>query len=161
MRPALAAAAVGLLLLAGCGSEAGGGVASQGSGDLVWEKQPLLIIPATLPNDRVLYGTLRNDALRLVQTAASDVEVRDSSGRRVDASVAFTASFVHPINPPTREPLIFDEEQRRLGRRAKIEPGGSVPIVVSWRVKSGEDAPDRVVVDGGSLPIPAKTTQGS
>lgn len=153
MRTGLALVA-GALAIAGCGGS--GSSATTGSGELVWTKAPLLIVPPDLPRDRILSGTLRNQALRQVKTKASDVVLRDASGHRVHASVAFLRSYLHGLYPPTREPQLPDSELRRLGRLATIDPGKTSPLVVSWHLKPGAKPPVRVVISGDSLPIPAK-----
>jgi hypothetical protein len=155
VRPALAAAAA-VLHQGGCG---GSGDSATGSGELVWVKPPQLIVPPDLPRDRILTGTLRNQALRQVKSKARDVELRDSSGNRVSASVAFVSSYLHGLYPPTREPQLPDSELRRLGRLATIDPGKTTPIVVSWRLPRGAHQPVRVIISGDSLPIPAKPHQ--
>ena len=151
------ARALALLLLmavAGCG----GGDDREPAGSLRWEKDPVVVKPATLPNDRIVYGHLRNDGLDRADLVAADLRLRTADGATVKANAAFVESFAHGMYPPTRlpggkEPI---SEQLRLGQIARVLPGKSVPLTISWRQKPGGDQPVRIEWKGGSIPIPDK-----
>ncbi|MEX2196514.1 MAG: hypothetical protein WD844_14610 [Thermoleophilaceae bacterium] len=145
----LAAAA---LTLPGCG----GDDRDAAAGDLVWTKDPLVFAPETLPDDRVLSGELRNDSLRRVELAAEDLRLVSADGDEVDGSAVFLDTYAHQLFPPTREPEggIPEQELLRLGVKARIEPGETAPLTISWRQPSGAERPVRVDTGLGSLPVP-------
>jgi len=154
---ALACALV--LLIAGCG----GGDDREPAGSLRWEKDPVLVRPDTLPGDRIIYGHLRNDGRDRADLVAKDLRLRTAGGATVKANAAFVESFRHGLYPPTRlpggkEPI---SEQLRLGQIARVLPGKSVPLTISWRQKPGSDPPVRIQWKGGSIPIPDKAPVGT
>ena len=147
------ALAVALLFaIGGCGGGDGGG--SQAGGSLIWDKKPKLFVPKTLPNDRIVQGIVRNDSLRRIQVDAKDLRLVDSKGRRVPGSAVFLAGYLHGLFPPTREPQLSEQELERIGRRAKLTPGKTVPLTVSWREKKGTASPVRIEWGDGALPLP-------
>ena len=111
----------------GCGADD-----ELGSGDLMWEKKPRVFTNPNLPDDRILAGTVRNDSLETVNLVARDLGVR---------------TF-----PQNRGSEIPESEQLRIGLRARLKPGETAPLTVSWR-QQGEHAS---VVDygAGTLPVP-------
>jgi hypothetical protein len=141
-------AAVGLLLLlAGCG-----GGATKGSGPLVWDAAPLEFTPATLPGERILTGTLRNEGMRRLRVDLPDLRVRDAAGRGVAAQPVFLQTFGKSLWSPGRGPERPPEtELLRTGRIALLEPGDTVPFTLAWREPA---APSRIEYDGGWVPIP-------
>jgi hypothetical protein len=148
------AAAAALIALAGllgaCGSGDG-----DGYGDLKWVRPPILERPPSLPRDRILVGQVRNDSIRVLRLRARDVRIVDRAGRRIRGDVLFISGFLHGLFPPTRAPRTLPESaQLRLGLLAKIRPGATTPINVSWRVEGGRRA-DRIQYPGGFLRIPA------
>jgi hypothetical protein len=151
--PALAFAAAAIAFaaaaLAGCGGDD-----RSGEGDLVWEKEPRIYRPPNLPDDRILQGRVRNDSLKPVELDARDLRVEDEDGDSLKSAGSFLQSFARGLYPPTREPdPVPEDELLRTGRKARIEPGKSVPVTVSWRETNGR-AGARVRYDGASLPIP-------
>jgi hypothetical protein len=74
---ALVLAAVGVALLLGL-LRLGG---SDRVGPLDWSGQPVLFTHPTLPGDRLLTATLRNDGLRPLRVDIADVRLVDSAGR--------------------------------------------------------------------------------
>jgi len=151
-RRALLVLALAPNVLTGCGGGDG-----SASGDLRWEKAPSVSTPETLPNDRIATGKVRNDSLRRVDLKASDIEVVDAEGRAVESAGILLAGFGRGLYNPVREPAqIADSELTRTGRIAKIEPGSSVPLTVSWRMRGAIKEPLRVEygAGGGSLPLP-------
>ena len=79
----------------------------------------------TLPRDRVLVGTVRNDSLRRLTLEAKDVRAVDEDGAALKGDATFIRGYVHPLYPPTRPPAggLPESELERLGRRVRLEPG--------------------------------------
>lgn len=150
--PALVAAAS--LALTACGGSDQG--EANAAGDLVWAKKPIVFVHETLPNDRVLSGEVRNDSLRQVRIDAKDLRLLTADGEEVDGSAVFLQTYAHQLFPPTRPPKggIPEKELLRLGIKAKIDPGKTAPLTMSWRQRRGEDPPVRIDTGTGSLPIP-------
>lgn len=132
-----------------------GGAGDQGAGDLAWARSPRVFTPESLPQDRVLSATLRNDSLRRIRLTVDDLRMEDANGRTVESTAVFLDSFVHGLYPPTRQPAqVSESELRRTGRLAVIAPGDSVPLTVAWRREGGVDAPVRLDYGRGYLPVP-------
>ena len=150
---------VAALAMSGCG----GGDDREPAGSLRWVKDPVLVRPETLPNDRIVAGMLRNDGQDRADLVAKQLKLRTADGSEVRANAAFIQSFAHGMYPPTRlpggkEPI---SEQLRLGQIARVLPGKSVPLTVSWRQKPGSHPPVRIEWSGGSIPIPDKPPVGT
>lgn len=145
-----------LLLLAAllaAGSLAGcGGDEDVGSGDLVWEKKPQVFRSSSLPDDRVLVGTVRNDSLELIDVTARGLEVVADDGDELESAAIFAQTFVRGVFPQNRGEDIPPGEQLRIGLRARLQPGKTAPLTVSWRQR-GERAA-RIEYGTGSLPVP-------
>jgi hypothetical protein len=128
-----------------------------GGGDsgppLAWESAPRLI---TTPTEaRVLVGRVTNHSSGQLALSAKGLKLLDAQGRRLPASTIFLASFVKSNFPHNKGRLrIPEEEQVRLGEIAKIDPGKSVPLTVSWREPRGPRAAARIDYGKGSLPVP-------
>ena len=154
-RIALALAAIGLAVVASCGGDDDGG---EQAGSLEWQAEPLLVQPSTLPNDRILTGKLRNDGRDRADLTASELRLIDKDGKRIPGSAAFLQGFAHGLYPPTREPegRTPQWEQLRLGRIARIQPGATAPLTISWRQPQGTEPPVRIEWARGSLPVPDK-----
>lgn len=143
-------AAVAIVLVAGDGQPGT-------SASLIWDRKPLVIRPPDLPSDRVVYGTARNSGLQAIDVTASDLEVRDAAGKRLDATVRFIANYAHGIYGAFQQP---DElptlELERLGYVTKLNPGDTVPLTVSYRLGADSRQPARVYYKGVPvLDIPA------
>jgi hypothetical protein len=136
-----------VVVAAGCG-----GGDDLGSGDLVWEKKPRVFTNPKLPDDRVLTGTVQNDSLEVVTLVARDLEVRTEGGDEMENGAIFAPTFIRGVFPQNRGDDIPESEQLRIGLRARLEPGKTAPLTVSWR-QQGERA---VLVDygAGALPVP-------
>ncbi len=137
-------------------SPGGAGERPAGSGGLVWERPPLLVVPQALPNDRILTGQVRNDSLRVIAIRARDVRVIDGQGARVRAAAIFLSSYAHRLPPFNRPDVVPTREQRLKGIVARIEPGRRVPLTVSWHVPKRSQPPVRVELANASLPIPGR-----
>jgi hypothetical protein len=140
-------AVLGVVLLVGGGAAKPAGRA----GSLIWAAQPQLIYPPELPQDRILYGQVRNDGLRDMKLRALELRVLDRGGRALKSDGRFLQAYAHglygafPVNQD-----IGDYERRRLGIVLTLEPGRTAPLTVAWR-----GAGARVVQIGDErLPIP-------
>jgi hypothetical protein len=132
-----------------------GGAGDEGAGNLAWARSPRVFTPESLPQDRVLSATLRNDSLRRIRLTVDDLRMEDANGQTVESTAVFLDSFVHGLYPPTRQPAqVSESELRRTGRLAVIAPGDSVPLTVAWRREGGVDAPVRLDYGRGYLPVP-------
>jgi hypothetical protein len=154
VRPAtLAALAVLVAVPAGCG-----GGDDAGTGDLVWAKGPQVFKQATLPRDRVLVGTVRNDSFERLTIDAGDVRAVDADGEQLRGNATFVRGYIHPLYPPTRPPEggVPESELERTGRRLRLEPGKTAPLSIAWRVAPGQKRPVRIDYGTGWLPIPAR-----
>ncbi|HVE67076.1 MAG TPA: hypothetical protein VNB64_00705 [Solirubrobacteraceae bacterium] len=163
MRPGLAAALLAAAALSACGggggSDGGGGAGAGESrtGELVWEREPLVFRVRRIPTDRVLVGRVRNDSLRPLDIRSADVGVRDGGGRRLRSFAQFTESYVHGIYPAYQKPdPLPADEQERLGLIVRILPGDSAPLVVSYRTTPRDRGRLRVEWKRGSLPVPTR-----
>jgi hypothetical protein len=136
-----------------CSNDAGKGV-----GDLVWAGPPQVYRQATLPRDRVLVGRIRNDSLREVKIAATDVRAVDEDGNALRGNATFVRGYIHALYPPTRPPPggLPESELERTGRELRLQPGKTAPLSVAWRLSPGSEAPVRIDYGTGSLPIPGR-----
>jgi hypothetical protein len=151
------ARALTTLALAAAVATAGcGGGEREPAGSMRWQDRPVLVRKSTLPNDRILAGTLRNDGRTRADLVARDLRLLDSRGRRVPASAGFVTSFLHGMYPPTREPRGGEppSEQLRTGKIARVLPGKSVPLTIAWHQRPGTDPPVRIEWSQGSIPVP-------
>jgi hypothetical protein len=136
------------LTLVGCGGAGGGG-----RGPLTWAKEPTLFTPETLPGDRILTGTLRNDSVRRVRVNLPDVRMLARDGDRVAAAPVFLDTFGKSLWPGDRSPSqLPDSELVRTGRIAFLRPGQSIPFTVAWHASDG--APAVVDYGEGQLRVP-------
>jgi hypothetical protein len=136
------------LAIAGCAGDS----ADNGS-PLAWQEAPRLITTPT--QARVVIGRVANRSGDQVRLEPSDLKLLDQKGRRLPASAVFLSSFVKSNFPHNKGQLrIPEEEQLRLGQLAKIDPGSSVPLTVSWHEPPGPRAAARIAYGKGSLPVP-------
>jgi hypothetical protein len=149
LRRALSALVLLLVLAAGCGGDD-----ELGSGDLVWEKKPRVFKNPNLPDDRILTGMVRNDSLEVVNLVARELGVRTDGGDEMVSAAIFSPTFIRGVFPQNRGDEIPASEQLRIGLRARLEPGKTAPLTVSWR-QHGKRA---VLVDygAGALPVPGR-----
>ena len=139
----VAALAIGVMGLGGGGS----------SGPLRWSGDGDVFTHPTLPGDRVLTGTLRNEGLHAMRIDLADVSVLDSDGESVESRPVFLQAFGRSLWAGGRGPeQARDSELQRTGRIALLEPGEEVPLTVAWRAKDGD--PERVDYGRGSLSLP-------
>ena len=125
------------------------------AGDLAWRGRPRLVVPETLPRDRILSGTLQNRSLRPVELSASQLRVVDARDKPLPTAAVFLRTYVHGLYPPTRRPKRPSEtELRRTGKKAVIGPGKSAPVTVSWRQSTGASQAAELDFGAGSLAIP-------
>jgi hypothetical protein len=129
-----------------------GGDERLGKGALVWKQKPRVYRNAALPDDRVLRGVVRNDSLRVMTLIARDLNVRTPGGGEMESAAIFAPTFIRGVFPQNRGSGMPENEQLRIGLRARIEPGKAVPITVSWR-EHGQEA-SLVDYGSGSLPVP-------
>jgi hypothetical protein len=136
-----------------------GGGEQLGQGALVWDQKPQVYRNPELPNDRVLRGVVRNDSLRVMSLTARDLNVRGASGKELESAVVFAPTFIRGVFPENRGQDIPESEQLRIGLRARIEPGKTVPVTVSWREPEARAS----VIDygSGSLPVPGPRRSGA
>lgn len=136
------------VVLAGCGSGEEGD-----AGRLEWDGTPRVLTPPTLPNDRILSGRVRNESLRRVTLEAAELKLLDAEGRDLDASPIFLEGYVEPLESRNRPSLETTGERIRRGLEARIDPGKTAPLTVSWRDEAGRRAA-RLDYGTGSLALP-------
>jgi hypothetical protein len=150
-----AAVAISALAAGACGGDD-----PKSAAPLAWLQEPTVVVPPTLEQDRILRADVRNDSDEIVEVDSSAVSVLDDQGRRLKAAVTFAAGYLHPLYPPTRGPATLpDEELERLGRLARIEPGKTAAITVSWREPRGKRTAARIDYGSGSLAIPPEAAR--
>ena len=133
------------------------GVAGSGgdgtTGPVRWSGEADVFRHPTLPRDRVLTGMLRNDGDRSLRIDLGDVRLLTEDGEQVAAAPVFLQTFGHGLWAAGRGPQVWpDSELLRTGRIARLDPGGEVPLTVSWHAADGE--PDRIDYGGGELEVP-------
>jgi hypothetical protein len=149
--PLLAAAIAAAALPVACGD--GDGLEG---GDLAWVREPKVFREPDLPRDRVLVGTVRNDSLRRLKIVAGDVRAVDEDGTALRGNATFIKGYIHALYPPTRPPPggLPESELERLGKAVRLDPGGTAPLSIAWRVPRGAKGPVRIDYGAGFLPIP-------
>ena len=132
-RAAIAAAfSVVALTVAGCGGDDAGG---SRPASLVWDGKPKLYIHPTLKDDRILRGEVKNGGLDKVRIETADVKLLDADGREVPGIATFAPAYVHSLYTRNRLPRggYPEEEKRRIGLVAVLQPGKTASLTVSWR----------------------------
>jgi hypothetical protein len=157
MRPGALVPGAALALAAALPLACGGGE-DTGIGDLVWAGPPKVYRQATLPRDRVLVGRIRNDSLRPIKVAATDIHAVDENGDPLRGNATFIRGYIHPLYPPTRPPPggLPESELERTGRQLRLRPGRTAPLSVAWRLGAGGGRPVRIEYGSGWLPIPER-----
>ena len=142
-----AALATAALVAGGCGGDE--------RGALSWEQTPQVLDPPTAENDHVLRGVVRNDGDEAIEIDARDVALRADGGGRVAGTAVFLTGYVRPGESQNRGRVeLSRQEKLRLGKAARIGPGETAPLVISWRARDGD--PARVAYPGGSLAVPRR-----
>jgi hypothetical protein len=148
-------AAAGIMILAGL-LAVGLVITAQGgqrSGPLDWSGSAEVFTHPTLPGDRVLTGTLRNDGLHPLRVDIGDVRVLADDGTEVPSSPVFLQTFGKSLWAAGRGPAqVPDSELQRTGRIAFLKPGEEVPLTIAWHAKDGD--PVQVDYGRGSLRLP-------
>jgi hypothetical protein len=148
-RAALLAAITVVVAVTGCGAE------GKSANPLEWKTEPDVIVPPKLRGDRILRGDVTNGSLDRVVVEAKDIRLVDADGRQVGGTATFLSGYAHSIFPPTNQPSPYPESERqRLGKVARIEPGQSAPLTVSWHEPKGPRTPVRIDYGNGTLSIP-------
>jgi hypothetical protein len=156
----LAAAALAIVAALGaCGGSAkdGPSAGSEGVGPVVWVKTPQLVVQPELPNDRILFGRIRNDSLRTVDLKSKQIRVL-ADEREVFGFGRFVDTFVHgnypvELQPGPDQPV---PATRRLGYTLELRPGQTAPLLVTWRLRAGGPRPTTVALQPGMrLGVPA------
>jgi len=146
--PALAIAAAAIALGA-----CGGGGNTRSSAALSWQGRPQLLTPPTLPRDRVLTGLVRNRSGHVIALSAKAVRLVTAAGATVPSSAIFLQDFKHPLEPYNRPDPVPIKGQELAGRIARLKPGKTLPMTVSWHRPAGAQ-PQRVLLGGASLAFP-------
>jgi hypothetical protein len=162
VRHAARAGIAGLALAAaGCGSGGGGGTAAT-KGPLDWKDAPFLEkVGPSLPDDRILVGTVRNVSVREeLKLDSKQITVRDSAGKPLKAFGIFTATFAHGLYGVSEAPNgPVASDRKRLGFTVTLKPGQTAPLTVAYRLAAGVKPPLRVEYPGGRLAVPATLTK--
>src|SRR5262245_37824372 len=122
------------------------------SGPLGWSGDSELFTHPTIPGDRVLTGTLRNDGTHPIRVDIGDVRLLADDGSVVPSTPVFLQTFGKTLWAAGRGPQqVPDTELLRTGRIALLTPGEEVPLTVAWHDKDGK--PSRIDYKEGSLPV--------
>jgi hypothetical protein len=122
------------------------------SGPLGWSGDSELFTHPTIPGDRIVTGTLRNDGTHPVRVDIGDVRLLADDGSVVPSTPVFLQTFGKSLWAAGRGPQqVPDTELQRTGRIALLTPGEEVPITIAWHDEDGE--PARIDYGEGSLPI--------
>jgi hypothetical protein len=148
-----AVAMIGIATLAAVAVIAFAGFGSQGrSGPLAWSGDSELFTHPTIPGDRVLTGTLRNDGTHPLRVDIGDVRLLADDGTIVPSTPVFLQTFGKSLWAAGRGPQqVPDTELQRTGRIALLTPGEEVPLTIAWHDKDGE--PARIDYKEGSLAV--------
>jgi hypothetical protein len=123
------------------------------TGPLKWSGDADVFTHPTLPGDRVLTATLRNDGLHAIRVDLADVRLLDGEGETVASTPVFLQAFGKSLWAAGRGPeQVPDSELQRTGRIALLAPGEEVPLTVAWHAKDGDA--ERVDYGQGSLSLP-------
>ncbi|MDX6656833.1 MAG: hypothetical protein QOH62_1626 [Solirubrobacteraceae bacterium] len=138
--------------LAGCG----GGGGSHAPAPLAWDGAPKAFKTPGLPHDGVVLGKVRNTTKRTLHLKASTLLVRDTSGRRLRSSAAFTTTYAHGLFGALQQPGHLPRlELQRLGKIVDLPPGESAPFYAAWHLGAGSRAPVKVDYGSGTLAVPS------
>jgi hypothetical protein len=122
------------------------------SGPLAWSGDSELFTHPTIPGDRIVTGTLRNDGTHPLRVDIGDVRLLADDGSVVPSTPVFLQTFGKSLWAGGRGPQqVPDTELQRTGRIALLTPGEEVPLTIAWHDKDGE--PARIDYGEGSLPV--------
>ena len=122
------------------------------TGPLGWSGDSELFTHPTIPGDRIVTGTLRNDGTHPIRVDIGDVRLLTDDGSVVPSAPVFLQTFGKSLWAAGRGPQqVPDTELQRTGRIALLTPGEEVPLTIAWHDKDGK--PARVDYGEGSLPI--------
>ena len=122
------------------------------TGPLGWAGDSELFTHPTIPGDRVLTGTLRNDGTHPLRVDIGDVRLLTDDGSVVPSTPVFLQTFGKSLWATGRGPQqVPDSELQRTGRIALLSPGEEVPLTVAWHDKDG--TPARIDYGKGSVPV--------
>jgi hypothetical protein len=122
------------------------------TGPLGWSGDSELFTHPTIPGDRIVTGTLRNDGTHPLRVDIGDVRLLADDGSVVPSTPVFLETFGKSLWAAGRGPQqVPDTELQRTGRIALLTPGEEVPLTIAWHDKDGE--PARIDYGEGSLPI--------
>lgn len=148
-----AVAMIGIATLAAVAIIAFAGFGAQGrSGPLAWSGDHETFTHPTIPGDRIVTGTLRNDGTHTMRVDIGDVRLVAGDGTVVPSAPVFLQTFGKSLWAAGRGPQqVPDTELQRTGRIAMLSPGEEVPITIAWHDKDGD--PARIDYGDGSLAI--------
>jgi hypothetical protein len=122
------------------------------TGPLGWSGDSELFTHPTIPGDRIVTGTLRNDGTHPLRVDIGDVRLLADDGSVVPSTPVFLQTFGKSLWAAGRGPQqVPDTELQRTGRIALLTPGEEVPLTIAWHDKDGE--PARIDYGEGSLSI--------
>jgi hypothetical protein len=124
---------------------------------LGWDGSPQLTSVPELPRDRILTGRLANESLRPAKLDVDDAKVLDAAGRELRSTVRFAAAFAHGLYSAesiNRYGKPGEGERRRLGEIATVNPGESVPLTLSWRLRPDGTRAAAVEFGGSRVSLP-------
>jgi hypothetical protein len=122
------------------------------SGPLGWSGDVDVFTHPTIPGDRVLTGTLRNDDTHPLRVDIGDLRLLADDGSVVPSAPVFLKTFGKSLWGAGHGPQqVPDTELLRTGRIALLSPGEEVPITIAWHDKDG--TPARIDYGEGSLAI--------
>ena len=151
--------ALAVALLAGCGD---GSSEPKSSGPLQWKDTPILTVAAkTLPDDRILAGTVKNVGFGSeLELDATKVVVRDAAGKKLEAFALFSHTYAHGLYGASEAPDgPLGEDRRRLGFVRKIRQREEAPLTVTYRLTRDTKPPLTIDYGEGRLPVPGSLTE--
>ncbi|HEX8054268.1 MAG TPA: hypothetical protein VF517_14865 [Thermoleophilaceae bacterium] len=146
LAPALAAVALVVLPLVGCGDDEGAA--------LGWAVEPRVVQHPEIPGDLLVTGAVRNETDDELRLDSEDARVIGSDGRALRATVRFAAGYSHSLYPPRDAPRETPRQEReRLGAAATIPPGGTAPLTAAWHRPRGGVRAVRIEIGDESVPL--------
>ena len=147
------------LLAAGCGE---GSSQPKATGPLQWKATPILTVAAeTLPDDRILAGTVVNVGFGSeLELDATKVVVRDAAQKKLEAFALFSHTYAHGLYGASEAPDgPLGEDRRRLGFVRKIRSREEAPLTVTYRLTRETKLPLTIDYGEGRLPVPRVLTE--